>query len=95
VNTAEIVAELAEKLNLPKNKTRMLLDSALETLADDLAKGRTLAIPGLGTFGTKKRDKIKSYNPQTKRLSLLPPKIKVFFRPGKILKNDVKDKGNG
>ncbi|MFV9646841.1 MAG: HU family DNA-binding protein, partial [Desulfobacterales bacterium] len=44
----------------------------------------------LGTFGTRIRQKRKAYNPQLKKVMMLPVKRVVSFNTSSILKNSVK-----
>lgn len=90
MNTNEVVTVIAKSRDMSKAETRRLLDVMLQTFNDNLAKGQSFTIPGLGTFGTHTREARRSYNPHYKQYMMLPPKRVIDFSPSKGLKEDLK-----
>ncbi|HEX6982507.1 MAG TPA: HU family DNA-binding protein [Balneolaceae bacterium] len=90
MNTKDVVAALAENWGMSKAESRRLLDTIVQTFSDNLAKGQSFTIPGLGTFSTNTRGERKSYNPHYKQYMQLPPKRVVDFKPSKGVKEELK-----
>lgn len=91
MNTKDVVAALAENWDMSKAESRRLLDVIVQTFCDNLAKGKSFTIPGLGTFSTHTREERKSYNPHYKQHMQLPPKRTVDFKPSKGVKEALKN----
>jgi DNA-binding protein HU-beta len=65
MNKSELVAELARRTSLTQKDTGAVLDALLETLADGLAKGEKLTLPGYLTVERVERSARTGRNPQT------------------------------
>jgi DNA-binding protein HU-beta len=65
MNKSELVAELARRTSLTQKDTGAVLDALLETIADGLAKGDKLTIPGYLTVERVERSARTGRNPQT------------------------------
>lgn len=90
MNTNEVVTALAKSRDMSKTETRQLLDVILQTFNDNLARGQSFTVPGLGTFSTHTREPRRSYNPHYKQYIMLPPKRVIDFSPSKGLKEGLK-----
>ena len=86
MNTTEFVKELAQRLEITQRETRELVRLLQETIAKNLEKHQSICLRGFGTFGTRKAESRKSYNPAAKKYMMLPPKIALFFKPSDALK---------
>ena len=91
MNTSELVKTLAENWDISQAEARRLLDTVVDTLKNQIAKGNSFTISELGTFSTHTRSERKSYNPYYEQYMMLPPKRVVDFSPSKGLKDDLKD----
>lgn len=91
MNNSDIVHALAKNWGMSKAETRRLLNIIVDTFKDNLAKDVSFTVPGLGTFDTHTRSERRAYNPHHKKHMMLPPKRVVDFRPGKRLKENLKD----
>lgn len=84
----ELVAVVAEKTDLTKEKASQVLNAILESITGALDKD-TVTLVGFGTFEKRHRGARTGKNPQTGE----PVKIKasntVAFKPGKSLKEAV------
>lgn len=58
-------------------------------IADILAEGNSVAIPGFGTFSPEKADEYVSADDSGRRF-LMPPAIIVNFKPSVVLRNRLK-----
>lgn len=65
MNRKELAALISEKHDLPKVGATRILDTVLETLADELKKGNPVAIAGFGTFKVASRAARTGRNPST------------------------------
>ena len=86
MNTTEFVKALANRLEITQRETRELVRLLQETIAKNLEKHQAICLRGFGTFGTRKAESRRSYNPAAKRFMILPPKIVLFFKPSDALK---------
>lgn len=93
MNTTDLVKTLANNWDITQRQARKYLDIIVQTFSDTLAAGNSFTLPGLGTFGTTKRDERESYNPHYEQKMKLPPKRVVHFSPSAGLKKDVKQIG--
>ncbi len=86
MNTTEFVKTLANRLEITQRETRELVRLLHETIAKNLEKHQSICLRGFGTFGTRKTEARKSYNPAAKKYMILPPKVVLFFKPSDALK---------
>lgn len=72
------------------NKTAAALASALVNIIGSAAsETQNVALPGFGTFEAVKTLESVETDPGTGRRTLVPPAIKVIFKPGSRLKKAV------
>ncbi len=86
MNTTEFVKELAKRLEITQRETRELVRLLHETIAKNLEKQQALCVRGFGSFGARKAESRKAFNPAAKRYMILPPKVVLFFKPSDALK---------
>ena len=92
MNKKELAAALATKTGLTQAKASEVLNHLFEPtegdglIAEALAAGDKVAIPGFGTFGVRARAARTGVNPATKQKIAIPEKKAVFFKVGKTLK---------
>jgi len=90
MNKAELVTEIAEKLDLSKKDVGRVLDEAFASIGDVLAKGDKCTFIGFGTFEVRDRAAREGRNPQDPTKTIQIPARKVpAFKPGKELKEKV------
>ncbi|MCT6879659.1 MAG: HU family DNA-binding protein [Commensalibacter sp.] len=89
LNKQELVAAVAEKVELPKAKASEVVDAVLSTIEETLAKKQEVRLVGFGSFVTAKRKAAKGRNPRTGEEINIPASTSVRFKPGKILKEAV------
>lgn len=87
---AEFVSAVAEKAGLNKKDTASVVNAALETLSETLAKGEKLTFTGFGVFEVRERAAREGRNPRDPGKTVHIPARKVpVFKPGKVLKARV------
>lgn len=89
VTLKQIGADLAEKHELTKKQTNMILDDLVEQLVKNLKKGNRVRMAGLGILQVRKRAARMGRNPATGESIKIPAKKKIAFRAAKELKEAV------
>lgn len=87
---AEFVDKLAEKAKITKKQATEDIKLIFDTMAEGLAAGQEIAIPGFGKFSVVKRKARTGLNPQTKKKIKIPAKKAAKFSAAKALKDSVK-----
>jgi nucleoid DNA-binding protein len=86
----DLVAELAQMLDLPMTQAEKFLNAYIESITSNLKKGNEVTLTGFGTFKQSKRSARKGRNPQTGAEINIPASTSVKFVVGKTLKDAVK-----
>lgn len=89
MNKAELVADVAERINEPKAKTEEAIDAVFEAIRDELKRGGDVRLPAFGVFDVKDTAARTARNPQTGEEVQVPAGKKVRFKPGKALKDVI------
>jgi DNA-binding protein HU-beta len=88
----ELVERIAFETGLPKAHAARAIEVMIDTMAQWLASGDRVAIPGLGSFYTSDRPARQVRNPRTGEMVSVSASRTVRFRPGKELKSAVSPK---
>lgn len=59
----ELIAEVANQVDLPKTKVADVITMTLQSIQEELAKKGSVSLPGFGTFKTSERTARKGKNP--------------------------------
>ncbi|HDJ30380.1 MAG TPA: HU family DNA-binding protein [bacterium] len=86
----DLVKILAKKAKCSKACATACLNTILDEITNALAKGKTVALTGFGTFLVAKRKARTGRNPQTGEKIKIPARKIPRFKPGKQLKKAVK-----
>lgn len=89
----ELVMIVAERLGYTQNEVCNVVQTALDSIADCLAKGQRLEIRNFGVFEVKQRDARMGRNPRTGQEVSINEKRVATFKPGKALKEYVEGTG--
>jgi DNA-binding protein HU-beta len=66
MNKTEFIdAVAAAHDNLPRTEVARVIETALDTIGNEMKRGRTVQITGFGTFSTAKRKARAGRNPKT------------------------------
>ncbi|MBF6615523.1 MAG: HU family DNA-binding protein [Candidimonas sp.] len=85
----ELIAAIANDTQQTKTEVERTLNSFLEVVSSELAKGSDVALVGFGTFSVKKREAREGRNPQTgKPMTIAAARVPVF-KAGSTLKGAV------
>ncbi len=89
MNKADLIENVAEKLDLSKADAGRAVDSVFETITDSLKKGDEVTLVGFGTFKVKHRAARKGRNPKTGEDIQIAAANVPSFKAGKGLKDAV------
>ena len=89
VTLKHIAADLAEKHDMQKKQTNLVLEDLITHIVKNLKKGNRIRISGLGILQVKKRAARTGRNPATGETIQIPAKKKIAFRAAKELKEAV------
>jgi nucleoid DNA-binding protein len=83
---ADLVAVMARATGGSKAASERALAALLDTVLDDLRKGRRVSIGGFGTFMVVRRAGRNGRNPRTGKAIHIPPTRVPRFRPSRAFK---------
>ncbi len=90
---AELVEQIAEKINLTKKDTERVVNIVFGSIMGALADGDKVELRGFGSFRVRSRNSRDGRNPRTGEAVAIPPKNVPFFKAGKELRQMVDDFG--
>jgi nucleoid DNA-binding protein len=93
MNSKEVLAELATRLDKPQVELKNGWREAMVILRRGFAKGKGLTLSGFGTWRVKERKRRRAFHPVKRRYLLLPPKLRLTFRAGKQLRETINSRG--
>lgn len=85
MNKAELVAKIAEEVNLTKVQANAALDSFIDAVTRTLKGGGKVTLVGFGTFTLSKRSARNGRNPRTGAVIKIKAKKVARFKAGKEL----------
>ena len=92
MTTTEMIKTLATRFKMTQQEARRHLYNTFTSISESLQKGEMVLLRGFGTFGTRESKPRRGYSPFAKKFVSIPSKMHAFFRPGKHLKEAVKER---
>jgi len=89
MHKTELISAVAEKTGQTKAASQVAVNGVLEVIAEELATGGTVALPGFGTFEVRHRAARTGRNPQTGAEMQIAASNAPAFKPGKTLRDAV------
>lgn len=89
MNKLDLVAEVAERSDLPKSKATEVVDAVFAAIEGALKQKQEVRLIGFGTFATSERKAGTGRNPRTGETIQIPASTSVKFKAGKSLKDAV------
>ena len=86
----DIVLKVAEKTGIKQQDVKKVVQGALDCVVESLAAGETVELRNFGVFKVKSRRGRMGRNPRTGQQVPVEPKKVAVFRPGLIMKKDVR-----
>jgi len=90
MNKKELVAKIAEKSDLSKVQSKVVLEAVLSGITESLVEGDGVQLVGFGTFKLNHRNARTGRNPQTGEAIQIAAANVPAFVAGKALKDAVK-----
>ena len=90
MNKSELINEVARKTGLSRREAEVGVQTMLDLIAKDVAKGGTVTLTGFGTFDVGKRKARSGVNPRTGEAIKIPATKMPRFKPSRSLRNSVK-----
>ena len=87
---ADLIAAIADKSNRSKKDAADTLNIVLETIQENLKKGRGIRLIPFGSFEIRERKGRTGRNPRTGDKITIKARKVPAFRPGKALRDSVK-----
>lgn len=93
MNKAELVNRIAEKTGQTRKNVELVVDSLLTEIMFSLADGEDVKLSGFGNFEVRLRKGRYGTNPNNNNEKIyIEPSKSVGFKPGKLIKEVLKDK---
>lgn len=89
LNKRELIAVLADKLDLSKTAAASMLHTVIETVIEEVENGHKVQLSGFGSFQASKRASRTLRNPSTGDLLQVAESKAVSFRAGQTFKDAV------
>ena len=86
----EIVLRVASETGLKQLDVKKVVQRSLDAIVDSLSKGDTVELRNFGIFKVKSRKGRTGRNPRTGEKVPVPPKRVVTFKPGLVMKKDIR-----
>ena len=89
----DIIRRTGDKLNLTHDEMKLILDTILDTVAEMLTEKKSRIRRELRNFGVFEvkptKAKPRARNPRTNEEVYVPPRRKIHFKPGKIIRQEL------
>jgi len=79
----------ARMTNCPRTDVKLVIQSFLDSIIDELGKGNRLEFRDFGVFEVKERAARVAQNPKTLVPVKVPPKRTVKFKVGRLMKDQL------
>ena len=86
----DIVTKVSNDTNLTQIDVKKIVQRSLDAIVESLERGETVELRNFGVFKVKTRRGRVGRNPHTGQEVQVPEKKVVVFKPGLILKHQVK-----
>eukprot|EP00741_Cyanophora_paradoxa_P004369 tig00000796_g4240.t1 len=91
MNTDRLLEEISLRANITKKEAKFVLTATLETIAEAVANGEKVTLPGFGSFDARVRKARTGRNPRTGETIEIPETRVPHFSAGKAFKDIVKN----
>ena len=90
ITKKDIVLKIAGETGIKQIDIKRVVQSTLDKITEFLSHGETVELRNFGIFKIKSRRGRLGRNPRTGQEVPVPPKKVVVFKPGLIMKKEVK-----
>ncbi len=89
VGKGDIVERVAELTGYPRTRVALVYETIFELMAEALAEGEQVSVPGFGSFFVSERAARQGRNPATGEPITIAASKTVRFKPAKGLKEQL------
>jgi DNA-binding protein HU-beta len=86
----DFIARVAEESGVSKKTARQVIETALDVIANSLAREEKVVLSGFGTFEMRQRRERRGVNPQTRQAMTIPASKSPGFSASNNLKDTVR-----
>lgn len=86
---ADLINKIAKEMNISKQDAEVGVNLFFGTIKEALKRGEEIELRGFGSFRFRMRDGRAGRNPRTGEPVQVPPKKVLYFKPSKLLKNQI------
>ena len=86
----DLIKAVAQRVQQPETQVAAVINAAVDTIEDALAKGEDVTISGFGTFVVTRRAPRGGRNPRTGKAITIPSARVPRFRPSRGFKAAVR-----
>lgn len=90
VTKKDIVLKISNETGIKQIDVKKVVQRTLDHITESLSRGETVELRNFGIFKIKSRKGRTGRNPRTGEEVPVPPKKVAVFKPGLIMKRDVK-----
>ncbi len=90
ITKKDIVLKIANETSIKQIDVKKVVQGTLDKITEYLSAGQTVELRNFGIFKVKARRGRLGRNPRTGEEVPVPPKKVVVFKPGLVMKKDVK-----
>lgn len=90
ITKKDIIMDISNETGIKQTDVKIVVQKLLDCVTKTLAEGKTVEFRNFGIFKVKERRGRTGRNPRTGEQVPVPPKKVVSFKPGLIMKRDVK-----
>jgi len=87
----ELITELSKRMGWTQQEVNNMMSAFSSVVSKALIDNDIVYFQGFGQFEVKKKAERITVNPVTGKRYLVPPKLSPVFRPGKTIKDKLKD----
>ena len=92
MNKSDLIKNISFKIgNVKKNDTEEAVNQLINLICDSILEKNRVEIRGFGTFSSRYRAVRLARNPKTGTSITVGSKLYTYFRPSKLLKEQVKN----
>ncbi len=90
MNKSELINEVARKTGLSRREAEVGVQSMLDLVSKEIAKGGKVTLTGFGTFDVGKRKARAGVNPRTGDPIKIPASKMPRFKPSRAMRDKIK-----
>ena len=86
----DLVLAVAKDTGITQVDVKRVVQRTLDRLVENLKEGKTIELRNFGVFKVRQRAPRRGRNPKTGQEVPVPPKRVVVFKPGLLMRQDIK-----